>query len=344
MPNVYDLVQPAELIGVVRGLQFPELRLAQFFPRQNEAADQYAILRRLEDSTAAAPVRGWDAEAPIGARPGIARIQGELAPISRKFPLTEKDARQLRSLGASDAEIAQAIINEIFDDAARATAHIERRLEIMRGDLLMDGIVSINENDVQATIDYAVPAAHRVVAAASWAAAGTDILGHIRSWVDVYVATNGFRPGRILTSSRVIGFMQGNTGIREMLAVGAATPPLASTENINQVMNAFALPQLQDPYDLQLRNPAGTKARVIADDLFIMLPGEDVFLGETQYGITEEARNLVSRNLLPATDAPGVAVTRWATDDPVQTWTKGAAVALPVLYNPDALFIADTVP
>ncbi|MEV4786609.1 hypothetical protein AB0K53_14355 [Streptomyces tuirus] len=31
-------------------------------------------------------------------------------------------------------------------------------------------------------------------------------------------------------------------------------------------------------------------------------------------------------------DAPGIVITAGHQDDPVQVWTKGAAVAMPVLY------------
>ncbi|MFE9610916.1 hypothetical protein [Streptomyces sp. NPDC006012] len=39
-------------------------------------------------------------------------------------------------------------------------------------------------------------------------------------------------------------------------------------------------------------------------------------------------------------DAPGLIITRGVQDDPVQIWTKGAAVGMPVMHAPDAHIVA----
>ncbi|MDI3406272.1 hypothetical protein [Streptomyces cavernicola] len=39
-------------------------------------------------------------------------------------------------------------------------------------------------------------------------------------------------------------------------------------------------------------------------------------------------------------DVPGLIITRGVQDDPVQIWTKGPAVGMPVMHTPDAHIVA----
>ena len=191
---------------------------------------------------------------------------------------------------------------------------------------------------MQFTVDYGVPAGHKVTAAASWNLAATDIISDIMSWTETYVDTNGVPPGRALTSTTVIGQMLRNTAIKDMAG------GLATVDDVNNILTSNGLPPIER-YDVQVTNSAGTKGRVIPADRFIMLPDpNDDRVGETQFGTTVEAMELVNEGLLPEGDAPGVVATNWKSTDPVQIWTKGAAIALPILYNPNLLFTADVNP
>jgi hypothetical protein len=78
-------------------------------------------------------------------------------------------------------------------------------------------------------------------------------------------------------------------------------------------------------------------ARPIPDNKWLMLPPNPQTWGETQYGVTAESLVLSSGSnpAIEREEAPGIVVTHGYTDDPVQVWTKGAAVAMPVLYVPD---------
>lgn len=339
--DLRDLIDPAELIDVVRRLQFPRFTLASYFPRSNVEAINYSFTRENVDALETASVRAWDAEASIGSRPGLARVMGELPPISQKIPLTEGDRLMLEELRRNSGENSR-MVDGIFADAARMVRAVEARIELARGDALVDGIVTITENNLNFTIDYGVPGTHKVVAAATWANPATDILGHINSWVDVYVNTNGVAPARAIASRRVVGFMLQNDAIRA-LAGGIGVPAMLTLDQVNTIFTAMNLPVVE-VYDVQVTPPNGVKQRVIPDDRFIMLPGEDDRIGATQYGTTVEALELANQGLLQQSDVPGVVAVTWKTEDPVHVWTKGAAIALPVIVNPDLLFTADVIP
>lgn len=340
--DIRDLIDPAELIGVVRRLQFPRFSLANYFPRSNVEAINYSFTKENADANETASVRTWDSEASIGSRPGLTRTMGELPPISQKIPLTEGDRLLLEELRRGNNGQNSALVDGVFADAARMVRAVEARIELARGDALTDGIVTITDNGLSFTIDYGVPGSHKVTAAATWANPATDILGHINSWVDTYVNTNGVPPARAIASRRVVGFMLMNDDIRA-LAGGIGVPAMLTLDQINTIFTAMNLPTVEI-YDVQVTPPGGSKQRVIPDDRFIMLPGDDDRLGTTQYGTTVEALELANEGLLQPSDVPGVVAVTWKTTDPVHIWTKGAAIALPLIINPDLLFTADVVP
>lgn len=333
--DIRDLVDPAELIDVVRQLEFPRFALGALFPDDVRNAIDYSYIAGAADTVRAAPYRAYDAEAPVGSRPGVARTVGALPPISQKIILTEGDRLMLEGLMGSSAQ-QDRLIQAVFNDAARQVRSVQARVELARGDALADGIVTINENGQQFTIDFGVPAGHKVNAATVWSDPSADIIGEITSWVETYVDTNGVPPGRALTSTSVIGAMLRNDDIKASLA-------LPSRTELNAFLTASDLPAVE-PYDVQVETSAGVKTRVLPADRFVMVPADgDGFLGRTQYGTTVEAMELASEGLIESEAAPGVVAVTWKTKDPVHIWTKGAAIALPLITNPNLLFTADVL-
>lgn len=336
MPDLRDLVDPAELIDVVRQLQFPRFTLSNVFPENTIDDTVYGFQKRTESVIRAASARTYDAEAAIGSRPGVARVTGQLPPISQKIVLTEGERLMLRNL-LGGGNVSDEFIQEIFNDAARMVSAVQARVELARGDALTDGIVTIMGEEIEGglTVDFGVPAGHKVVAAAVWTTTTTDIVTDVRNWVETYVDANGVPPGRAITSTRIISAMLRNESVQALIG---DRPTL---DNLNLAMQAEGFPTIER-YDVQVVTPAGAQARVIPDDRFIMLPGTDGdVLGRTEYGITVEAMELVNEGLIPSEAAAGVVAVAWKTKDPVQIWTKGAAIALPLIVNPTLLFTAD---
>lgn len=336
MPDIRDLVDPAELIGVVRELTFPRFALEDYLPNNNRDRIDWSTTTAGADNTPAASVRAFDAPAPIGSRPGFTRASGSLPPISQKIVLTEGESLMLRALQGSDAANDE-LIDAIYDDAARMVKSVHARVELARGDVLTDGVVTIAENGQQFSIDYGVPSAHKVTVGTTWANPAADALSDQMNWLEVYAeTTGGLTPGVAIASTNVIGQMLRNTSLNggtQMTFTG-----------MNEVLVANGLPPVTR-YDVQITNANGTSQRVIPTDRLIWLPDpDDARAGETQFGTTREATKLSQDGILPESDRAGVIAMVWETEDPVQTWTKGTAIALPVLHNPNTVFSADVNP
>ncbi|MEU4570838.1 major capsid protein [Micromonospora sp. NPDC023956] len=336
-----DYITPAELTGYSRAALADQDRnqftLSRWLPRQVVDDLQYRFTRGGEGLVDAATFRAYDAESPIGARPGVTRITGELPPISRKVRLGEYDRlRQRRDIGA--------IRDAILTDTERMTRAVAARLEMARGEALYRGQLQIAENGVVATVDFGRAGGHTVAPGTLWSTVATATpLADLLTWRDTYINTNGEAPEAILTSTTVLGYLLRNAEIRALAATTAGTPSIVSQQTVNAVFAAYGLPPIYI-YDAQVR-VNGSATRVIPADRLILLPapGDPDVPGSTQLGAT--LHGTTAESLEPefglTGDEPGIVAGSYSTKDPVAVWTKAATIGLPVLANPDLTLAAD---
>lgn len=330
-----DYGTPAYLTGYARQalyqLEVNQFKLAQYLPSQTINDLDYRFTRGGEGLIEAATYRSYDAEAPLSARPGVTRTTGELPPLSRKIRLGEYDRLKARNL---DSEIQGAIMG----DVERLTREIAARIELARGDAIVNGSVTINENGVAGGVDFGRAAGNRVTAATYWTdLANAKPVTDLMAWRDTFADTNGSEPGRILTARKNMALLMRNTEIRNLIYPQGSSATLVRETDVSTVMQSFGLPGIEF-YDAKVR-VAGTDVRVIPDNLMIFLPGgaDASQLGRVLWGTTVEASE-PSFGL--AGNEAGIVAGSMSTFDPVGVWTKAAAIALPVVVNPNLTFVA----
>lgn len=342
---VTDLVNPQELTGFVRGLAFADFTLDRFLPNRQRPAIDYAFTRTDRVRQDMASYRGWDTESPIGKRPGFDRIRGEIPPLSKKNVLGEEQRlllEQLRNGGTVD-RTSNALVEATFADAALLTESVQARIEYARGQVLSTGKVTFTNDAgfIAAEVDYELLAGHIVTAGVLWSTVATaDPINDLRGWVTTYKSNNGGRaPGVILISDTILGYLLLNTKIRELASVGGTIPSLLTPGTIGALFQAHGLPPFE-VYDTQV-SIAGSDTRVTPVNKALLLPANpDEAFGETTFGVTAEALELAGAQSIAPADAPGLVGVNMRTFDPVQTWTKVAGVALPVLKDPNRVMVA----
>lgn len=341
---IFDLVDPQELVGVVReaerDINEEDLILSQVLPNvtQDSITFKYTVGQVLGQN--AAKFRSWDTPAPIGKRQGLETRHGELAPISEKIPVTEEMAHRLRDLqrgGGNDS-----LIDQIFDDAANEARAVARRIELARGEVLETAGLTINENGVIQVVDFG-----RHVDLEPAALAGTaqfsdlddsDPVAVIRADMEIYREfNNGRDPGAIITSGAVISNLLLNDSLRALLGTVTGAPGVISEEALTRILQAYGIPPLV-AYDIAL-DIDDVPTRVISDDVLIYVPAPARPAGQTAFGPTMEAIKLAEAQQISIEDAPGLVAVVEETSDPVQTWTKAAGVALPILSNPNSTLV-----
>ena len=338
MPNILELVSPAALTFAAREVPEPvENSLAKILPNRKIDGIKTQAVRGTRKRFKA-QYRSYNAEAPIGQRGGSMTVtEIKLPALSEKLPIDEETIHLL-SQGASDAQVA-AIRDQIFDDVDNLTVSNRNRVEETRGQFLSTAKVTINENGFTDEADFGLPVSHKATAGTLWGAAGATPLTNEKAWAKIVRQDSLVRPTRATTSEAVLDVLAKSEQYRVAFwQRDEAFSPTLSLEQVNQVRAANGLPPL-NIYDGEVPNAAGTGSqRVLAENLFILTTDT---VGETQWGTTAEALELVGSNAVDfaAKDAPGLTVVQYRTQDPVAVWTKVSSVVMPVAGDINGLFV-----
>jgi hypothetical protein len=366
MPTEYvtDLVDIPGLIGYVREQQFEGLTLDTILPPLEVPDIEYELTNISNTAIQVARYRTWDTAPPLGKRPGFAQLAGELPPLGLSLRMGERFMLQLEAMRAG---LRQAVPpnggvggqqffpyprlpgagrpNEsdpervIFDDALQCVRAVQSRLEVARGDLLTDGVVTINEGGVNLTANFNVPGTHIVTAATPWSnLAASTPLTDIGAWLTVYRAGNqGRNPDFFLTSSEVVANLTQNAQIRNLAPVMGVVPGIITEQTIAQVFATQGYPPILT-YDTELPTATSdTFTRVINARKFIAVRSG---LGNTLYGTTADAMQLAGEGVIDMADAPGVIAYVERQQRPAAIYTTGSGIGLPILRDPNALFVA----
>jgi hypothetical protein len=126
--------------------------------------------------------------------------------------------------------------------------------------------------------------------------------------------------------------------MRNAAAASGTTPVRINNETVDAIFAANGLPPVV-LYDTLVR-VEGVATRVIPANKILMLPPAGEPLGATFYGVTAEALKMAGKGFIVAQDMPGVVAVVTETESPIQTYTLGTAVAMPVLPNPELVLCA----
>lgn len=340
MAIIFDLVNPQELQGYVRGLAYEQnlyrFTLSQWLPTEEIQDTEFRIVRGNLRDEDAATYRTFDTESPIAYRLAGTRITGQIPPLSRKIRLGEEERLRLEAVRTGDTS---ALVDAVYDDAAKMTRAVLARIEMARGEVLHSGKLALNENGVAATIDYGRNPAHSVAPGTLWSdTVNSDPISDLRTWQQTYLLDTGILPAYAIISTAIASNLLRNSKVRTLASSIVGAPSIVSQLALNQVLDAFGLPVLVT-YDTRVR-VGGVSTLVIPNNKLIFMPPEEEPLGAVMTGITAEALELVNGGYLTTEQAPGLTSVVFKDYDPVATWTKTAALALPVLANPDLTFVA----
>lgn len=310
--------------------------LARFLPNVAVRAVSYRLgrRRRLDQKV---PVRAIDAPATPIRRPGVLDVQGKLPAITPIVNLSEQDLTDEMVLAMQLAGLAVDWTDAVNSAAAIAALTVDNTLEVMRGQLLSTGVVSLEADDGAIhEVDFEVPTDQLITVAAAWNGAGAgDEFTDIDAAHEAFADASGQPAGAMLTTRKVA---------RHLLNAVQAMYPMqpVGTASLDGYLADRGLPPIVT-YDRTLEASDGTRTRVYPEGTITFLPAADAPVGRTELGITQEAVQQVQRQILTPEQAPGVTVVTLGQDNPVQRAVKAAALGLPVLQDNDSIVIVDGV-
>ena len=259
-------------------------------------------------------------------------------------------SERLRALTRTGVQGNTAIYDYVMNDGIRLADQVFTRSKVAKNELLATGKVTIKENDLNLTVDYGVPAEQTSLTLDFGTGAAKDIPSQLQDIIDaataVGVTINGMYCGKsVLTKLRNNLALQtainGNIGAGVLLKNSALQGYLSDEFGINQISTN----------DLTY----GVDAEMGADGRPIIHTARYYPLNKvTFYGTVGGAK--LGTGLWgdpPEVDAgkffdvstegsvsPYVYVMQWMETDPTVLWTKASGLFMPVLFNPNSLFIA----
>ena len=334
--TVIDGLDPVELTEFVR-LEAAAFdndtpgSLANVFPISLVDDIRYGYDKGLDALVDEAMVRAWDAESPIGRRPGAARMTGELQPISRKIPLNEY--ARLRTIGAASSQV----VDAVFNDGPRLGRGIMARLIRMRWQLILTGKVSINENNVIDEYDSGRDASLTFAAVSPlWSSHDTATpLGDIEGFNDAVAALNdGVKVDTIAMGETVWSHFRRSAEVREAVFLNADQTVRVRPDDArdaardNAGVNIVVVPAIP-----------GLTPKVFPDNMIVGY-SSTAPIGATVMGTPLEARNPRYAGL---SSMPGIVAGGWENEDPVTAWSHAVGIGLPILGAPDLTFAAQVL-
>ncbi len=337
-----DYISPAELTWYAREVPSPlNLILEQFLPNvqiNHIEAELGEVLR----TNRAARFRSWDTPVSIGKRDTFETRRVKIPPLGQKLPVGEYEMLQL-SLARTGGNDRAAMIEEIYRDTDNNVRSIYNRVEIARGDVLMDGkFTLVNEDGLTLEADFGLDPANNVAPGVLWSdSANGSPLTNMRGWMRDYAELNGTRPGYALMGEAVISALEESEEVRQAVSYGGSVlKPFVTDAELAGIFSTNRFPQII-PYDTVI-DWDGSNKRVVDENKVIFLPPNPADLGITAWGITAEALALMGSNnpQLTFQQAPGIVAVTTREGDPPRVWSKAGATVMPLIKDVRKLMVA----
>lgn len=339
MPTIMELFTQNEVLSYVRDREYKPLLGETLFPERKQPSLKLDQLSGGSRIPIAASIHDFDTEAEIGSR--IANKQElELSLIKRKMQLKETDIIALEN-PRTPAEQAY-LVGQVYNDIDQLVAGVRARVEAMRMEVLAAGQVTVKENGLNFTLDYHVPAEHKEALTGTnvWTNENSDPLADIERWIDALDT----KPTRALTSRKIYRALATHPKIISAI-FGKDSGRVVSQADLDAFMETHGYPVIRtydEKYKVQEANGTYTTKKYFPENKFAMF--NDDLLGETLYGPTAEETRLTRDPAVDTSLVGNVLASVYdETRDPVGTWTKAVATALPSFAAADEVFQAQPI-
>jgi len=336
---ITDLFTQNEVLNYVRDREYAPLLGETLFPERKTPSLTFDQINGGSRIPIAASVHDFDTETEIGSREG-GKQELELSLIKRKLQLKEKDIIAIENPRTQAEQ--DYLIGRVYNDIDVLVAGVRARIEAMRMEMLATGKITVAENNLNLNVDYNIPSDHQeaLTGTAMWTDPSSDPLKDLERWIDAMDVT----PSKALTSRKIYRALASHPKIIAAI-FGKDSGRVVSQGDLDAFMETHGYPVLRtynEKYKVQGKNGKYTTKKYFPENRFVMFT--DDTLGETLYGPTAEETRL-TRDPSVDTSVIGnvLACVYDETKDPVGTWTKAVATALPSFAAADEVFQAQPI-
>lgn len=290
-----------------------------------------------------AQFHGFDTESQTTFRVPIDTHNIEKGLIKVKINQSERMRALTRSGVQNDA-----MFDYVINDGVRLADQVFTRSKVAKNELMATGKVTIKENNLNLTVDYGVPAANTAYTLDFSASATDDISTQIQEIIDD-ATDKGVTINGMMTSKKNITKLRKDPSLQILIGGTSAQGQLIRRADLEAYLETeFGISTIITN-DLTYGKSAtiGADGRPVISTaryfpqnkitFFATNPGGK--LGTGLWGNPPEVDDFQIR-VGSSGVSPYVFVSQWFEQDPHVLWTKASGLFMPVLYNPDSLFIA----
>ena len=239
----------------------------------------------------------------------------------------------------------------IMDDGIRLADQVITRTKVAKNELLATGKVTIKENNLDLTVDYGVPEDQTQYQIDTGAGAQLFVDEALQGILDASIAKgnaiNGMVTSRavlnMLRKNAIIqGAVNGNAGVGRLVSNADLRAYLSEEYGIdNIILNdlTYGVPAAE----VGGRPHVEAKRYYPAAKITFFSANPNGKLGDGLWGDPPETDVAQFIDVAASGESPYVYVSQWSEKDPAVLWTKASALFMPVLYNPNSLFIANVI-
>lgn len=256
-------------------------------------------------------------------------------------------SERLRALWDRGVQRESALAERVLNDGYNLSEQVFTRSKVAKNELLATGKITIKENNLDLTVDYGVPAANLAQAIDVGAGATTPLDEQLLTLKATATAAGAPING-MYTSEAVLNKLRKNANIQKAINGSSMVGQLVRNADLRAYLSEeFGINRIYTndaTYSLPLT--MGTDGRPVVSAKRYYPESKITFfsangkLGDGLWGDPPEvsAAKFMDVNASPV--SPYVYVSQYAEKDPAVIWTKASALFMPVLYNPNSLYVA----
>lgn len=289
-----------------------------------------------------AQFHAFDTEAQTGVRVPIDTHNIEKGLIKKKINQSER-LRVLKLRGVQNDQM----FDYVMDDVFNLGEQVITRTKVAKNELLATGKVTIVENNLDLTVDYGVPDNQTQYTLNLSKTA--DIAGQIQAIIDAATETGVTITGlvtrrknltKIRNNTSLQTAINGNIGAGTLLRQSQLEAFLSEEFGINRVITNDLMYVADRKLGENGRITQTTKPYYPEDKVTFFGTVNNIPLGVGLWGDAPEVDVARFMEVTGTAAGPYIAISQWTEHDPAVLWTKASALFMPVLYNPNSLFIA----
>lgn len=257
-------------------------------------------------------------------------------------------SERLRALLGRGVTETRALYRKVLDDGFNLADHVFTRAIVAKNEVLYTGKMTIKENNLDLTVDYGVPEANLQKTLDFGAGASAKLDEQLLEIIEeatskgvpidtLYTTSGDFN--RLRKDANIQKAINGANMVGQLVRAADLKAYLSEEYGINRVLlqdGVYSLPYTEG----ENGRPVVSAQKMFKSGKYAFLHTNGGKIGDGLWGDPPE----VSANKFMAVSgsavSPYVYISQYAENDPAVTWTKASALFMPVLYNPNGLYVA----